>query len=272
MATSLDIARSQIGVVEAPPNSNRTPYGQWYGWNGVAWCAIFLSWVMHHAGLGGLYRFASTAASVAAAKKRGIWRTGVTPRPGWIAVKLYTATSGHTGIVEGVEGNYDITIEGNTSYGDDRNGGIVMRRKRSRSWWNGYIELPLSADQPAPAPPPPPPPPPPGETEDERIRQLQRCVGTTVDGDFGPKTAAACAANYIGWVEEVRRRGSRADMAGNRNAALVRWFKSQLNRRFNAGLDPNSMAIGPGVNHHIVVNLGQRDGIAGPNAYREACR
>ena len=30
----------QIGVTEAPPGSNRTAFGVWYGENGVPWCNI----------------------------------------------------------------------------------------------------------------------------------------------------------------------------------------------------------------------------------------
>lgn len=270
--TTLDLARAEIGVVESPPNSNRTKYGAWYGLDGNPWCAMFVSWLMHFAGIGNLYRFAAVASSIAAAKRNGTWRQQV-PRAGWVACKLYTSTTGHTGIVESVvlENGvwYVYTIEGNTSYGDDRNGGIVMRRKRSLSWWLGFIELPLGGGA-APAPPPAPAPAP-VDSRTQRIMGLQRAVGTTVDGDFGPKTRAACAANYIGWVEEVRRRGSTAIMRGNSNRALVSWFKSQLNRRFAAGLDPANMAIGPAVNHHIVVSLGQRDGIAGPDAFLAAC-
>lgn len=124
----------------------------------------------------------------------------------------------------------------------------------------------------APVPAPLPTPPSAGETETDRVKQLQRALGVAADGDFGPISRAAAGRNFIGWVEEVRRRGSSARMSGNLNAPLVRWFKTQLNRRFGARLDPANMAIGPGVNHHIVVSLGQRDGIAGPNAFREACR
>lgn len=151
MTTSLDVARPEIGYHESPANSNKTKYGVWYGFNGVPWCAIFLSWVMYHAGMGDRYRFASTSASIAWAKREGLWRTGVVPKPGWIAVRLWSSNTGHTGIVEYTEGGYDVTIEGNTSSSDDRNGGIVQRRKRSRSFWLGYIELPLS---PGGTPPP----------------------------------------------------------------------------------------------------------------------
>ncbi len=124
---------------------------------------------------------------------------------------------------------------------------------------------------PAPVPPPAPPPAPPGETRTDRIKGLQRALGVAADGDFGPISRAAATRNYVGWVAEVRRKGSSARLSGNLNAPLVRWFKTQLNRRFSAGLDPSSMAIGPAVNHHIVISLGQTDSIAGPNAYLAAC-
>ena len=38
------LGRSQIGVKESPPGSNRTKYGKDFGWNGVAWCAIYSWW------------------------------------------------------------------------------------------------------------------------------------------------------------------------------------------------------------------------------------
>ena len=179
MSTTLDLARSRLNYVECPPTaagvcryaghrgraSNHTEFGEAYGWNGVAWCAIFLSWCFAGVGLGHLYRFASTAASIAWAKKTGRWHpSSVRPSPGWVAVKLYTSTTGHTGIVEGVEADGSVyTIEGNTSNGDDRNGGIVMRRRRARSFWLGWIELPLQAAGVTPPQPVHVPPPIPGE-------------------------------------------------------------------------------------------------------------
>jgi cell wall-associated NlpC family hydrolase len=47
----LDVARSYLGVKESPPNSNRQLFGEWYGVNGVAWCAIFVSYCFNKAGL-----------------------------------------------------------------------------------------------------------------------------------------------------------------------------------------------------------------------------
>ena len=36
-------AAAEEGTTENPPNSNKTKYGEWYGLNGVPWCAIFVS-------------------------------------------------------------------------------------------------------------------------------------------------------------------------------------------------------------------------------------
>src|SRR5215469_853377 len=37
-------ARRWVGTPEEPPGSNRTPFGDWFGLNGVPWCNIFLSY------------------------------------------------------------------------------------------------------------------------------------------------------------------------------------------------------------------------------------
>ena len=44
----VEIARKEIGYIEQA--GNKTKYGQWFGLNGVAWCAIFVSWVYYKAG------------------------------------------------------------------------------------------------------------------------------------------------------------------------------------------------------------------------------
>ena len=42
-AAVLAAAMKHRGTIESPPGSNRTPFGAAYGWNGVAWCNIFVS-------------------------------------------------------------------------------------------------------------------------------------------------------------------------------------------------------------------------------------
>src|SRR6478735_7800593 len=37
-------ALRHVGVTESPPGSNRTPFGRWFGVDGVPWCAIFVSY------------------------------------------------------------------------------------------------------------------------------------------------------------------------------------------------------------------------------------
>ena len=41
---ALVVARRNLGVRESPPGSNRTPFGAWFGEDGVPWCAIFVSY------------------------------------------------------------------------------------------------------------------------------------------------------------------------------------------------------------------------------------
>ena len=47
----LTIAASQLGISESPRGTNRVKYNEWYGINGIPWCAVFVSWVLDKAGL-----------------------------------------------------------------------------------------------------------------------------------------------------------------------------------------------------------------------------
>ncbi len=85
MTDVLNNARSKLGVVESPPNSNNQMFGIWYGFNRVPWCAIFVSWCMAHSGVGNQYRHASVAFSLDAARKQGR-RTGEF-RAGFVACR-----------------------------------------------------------------------------------------------------------------------------------------------------------------------------------------
>ena len=49
-AKIIETAHSQLGVCENPAGTNKNPYGKWYGFNGYAWCAMFVSWVYDKAG------------------------------------------------------------------------------------------------------------------------------------------------------------------------------------------------------------------------------
>ena len=114
----LDVARSQLGYVEG--YENMTKYGAWYGSNGVAWCAMFVSWCAGQAGiLGSLvprYSWCESGASWYRARGRYRTRTsGYRPLPGDIIFYSHGSDYYHTGIVEYVNGNEVHTIEGNTS-------------------------------------------------------------------------------------------------------------------------------------------------------------
>lgn len=129
MATAqqaLEIAASQIGVTELPPNSNDTPYGKSFGLNGEPWCAIFVWWVETQAGVALPIKTAGVYALMAAFKAQGAFFSN--PQPG--DVVLYNFGAGHCGLVEQVSPTTITTIEGNTGIASNDNGGEVMRRVR----------------------------------------------------------------------------------------------------------------------------------------------
>lgn len=138
----LDRARKEIGTKEKP--TNRTKYGQWYGLDGNAWCAMFVSWVFFNAGMPLSFStkkgFSWCKAGVAGFKKRKQWYRS-NPKPGDVVFYSYRPGHvNHVGIVESVgrDGSI-ITIEGN--YSDQ-----VKRVKRTRQ--NGLIKSVIGYGRP----------------------------------------------------------------------------------------------------------------------------
>lgn len=134
----IEVAAREIGVKESPPNTNKTKYGKWFGFDGVPWCAIFVSWVYAMAGfplgrIGFLKGMAGCQTAVAHFRKQKEL-TG-NPQEGDIVFFDWNGDSryDHVGIfVKWIEeGKTFETIEGNTSPTNQSNGGEVMRRKRT---------------------------------------------------------------------------------------------------------------------------------------------
>lgn len=139
-----DIIKTAVlenGTKESPANSNRTKFGQWYGLNGEKWCAIFVSWVYDHAG----YPLGFIEAPKGYQSCQGgynFWKSKrqltKDPQPGDIVLFDWDGNGhcDHTGIFESwvdfTKTNF-FSWEGNTSVGDDSNGGVVMRRTRNRA-------------------------------------------------------------------------------------------------------------------------------------------
>ncbi len=64
--------------------------------------------------------------------------------PGMVLVMDYGAGKGHTGFVQGVEGGFIHTIEGNTDASRTREGGGVYELRRKLSAINkGYLVYPV---------------------------------------------------------------------------------------------------------------------------------
>ncbi len=145
----LNKAESQNGTAEFPANSNKSPYGLWYepSLNGQKWCAMFVSWVFHHAGhpLG----FVQTSNGIHHCqsahnyyKDKGKLTTN--PQPGDIVIYDWEGNghADHIGIFikwTSAEKTAIEAWEGNTSDFSASDGGRVMKRIRSRNLIKSFI-------------------------------------------------------------------------------------------------------------------------------------
>lgn len=140
----LSLAKTQLGVKESPAGSNRQKFGRWFGWNGAAWCSMFVTWLFAHVTRGGVdirrpewlgtsKRAASTIALHAAMVKAG-----------WVEVPraktrrgdiVFWAFGGgrinHVSVALGpVKSGMLRTRDGNSGQSSENNGGMVCDRSR----------------------------------------------------------------------------------------------------------------------------------------------
>jgi hypothetical protein len=137
MSKVVAIAQNEVGQGEVPLNSNKTKYGKWFGWQGVPWCGIFVSWCYDQVGaplgkIGFKKGFAGCQTAVAHYRKTN--RVTTNPMPGNIVFFDWNGDGrfDHTGIfVKWLDvGKTFESVEGNTSLTNQSNGGQVMSRVR----------------------------------------------------------------------------------------------------------------------------------------------
>ena len=145
MATAKQViaeATKHVGYTET--GNNHTMFGKWFGMDGAAWCAMFVSYCMNKAGAGSLIKNAQTAKGsaqvskfVAHAKKHK-WAK-ISPKDALAGdIVIFDFPGGyetdHVGFIRAKSKGKNIyTIEGNTSSGagSQSNGGGVYKRTRS---------------------------------------------------------------------------------------------------------------------------------------------
>jgi len=148
---ALEKAITQIGKTESPRGSNMNPYGLWYGYNGVPWCAEFCTWCYVGAGAKTSFKKGERWAYVpwiVQAARRGDYSCSIThePKPGDLVCYDWegNGVADHVGMFEkwldDAHSRFS-AIEGNTAVGNDSNGGEVMRRERTKSNVQAFVHV-----------------------------------------------------------------------------------------------------------------------------------
>ncbi len=156
LAEAVKVAMTQLGIMEDPPGSNRGPQVNAYLASvglppGLFWCAAFVYWSFDKAAqkIGKVNPLVKTGHVMShwnktTGKKITTQEAVNKPsliKPGHIFILNTGGSSGHTGIVEKVEGGFIHTIEGNSNNSGSRNGIGVFRLQRKIAKINrGFIE------------------------------------------------------------------------------------------------------------------------------------
>ena len=148
-------AEKIIATAKAEVGNGGTKYRKWfYGseQRGVAWCAIFVSWVFSQAGVS-MYK-TDGAGCFARNGQYGKWyeseysNSSTTPKKGDIITFVWNYAgrysnqdkyySDHVGIVYAVDNNYVYTIEGNSGSSNDTSSVKLKSYNRTSGCINGY--------------------------------------------------------------------------------------------------------------------------------------
>ena len=133
-----------IHYTEQPKNSNNSLFGAWYGLNGVAWCAMFVSYCLNKSGNGSAINgaqskkgYALCSKGIAWFQKKHAWHPVMDAQRGDVAFFDWdhNHSPDHTGIIVKVDKkNKRVwTIEGNTGPANLSNGGAVLGQWRNMS-------------------------------------------------------------------------------------------------------------------------------------------
>ncbi|OWY39381.1 amidase [Xenophilus sp. AP218F] len=144
---ALAVMKSQLGVRETPPGSNTGPeVRQYLASVGIKfpapWCMALVYWAFEQAAnkqgvanplvrTGGVLRQWNESPAFRQAR----------PAPGDVMILDYGKGLGHTGIVESVDGDAVVAIEGNTNADGSREGYEVCRRRRPISKCKGFLRF-----------------------------------------------------------------------------------------------------------------------------------
>ena len=140
----------ELNECEDPKGSNKTKYGLWFGFNGVAWCCMFVSWIFDSAGFpiriaGNRKGFAHTRYIIEFAIKYNLFTDN--PKTGDIAMLDFKKDKyiDHIGIFKEFDAikKFPLIYEGNTSsdsHGSQDNGDGVYLKRRNPAFVFKYID------------------------------------------------------------------------------------------------------------------------------------
>jgi hypothetical protein len=138
-------AKRHLGVKESPAGSNVVLFSRWYGLTGP-WCAMFTTYSYVNAGSkafvkGSRYAYVPYIVADARAGRNGL-QVIREPKPGDVVCYDWDGgVADHVGLFEKGTAASFTAIEGNTSLGNDSNGGEVMRRSRQGSQVEAFVRV-----------------------------------------------------------------------------------------------------------------------------------
>ena len=148
----IKLAESQIGYKEDPKTGYNKYNLAYYGYESAQpWCVVFIWWLCQQIKAPELFFGGKKTASCGTLYNDYYKPMGMTvpfsqaKRGDWVEFTFNGVEHCHIGVLKAIDGDYVITIDGNTSDASSDNGGEVLERRRHKSCIYGIIRPPYKS-------------------------------------------------------------------------------------------------------------------------------
>lgn len=230
-ADLIGVALTQVGYYEGP--NNDTKYGEWYGYNNLGWCGMFVTWCAEQAGIPTSIIPKTGTSNPADYNVTCYSGKEYRPQTGDLFFRKSGSSYAHVGIVYYLDGDNFYTIEGNTYWQGPE--GVYIRCRKIADYDFGVVNYPDTTQHSYQA----------GYEASHPHKEYKKCShcgdkyytgSTKTSPDCQECKKANCTHSYTGWTTTGSSKHTRScSKCGKTETANHSWNSGSVTKQPTCG-------------------------------------